>query len=332
MKRALVFGGAGFIGTHLVPRLKREGYWVRAVDQRPPRFEAGVADELVIGDLRDPGLCRSVIDRRFDEVYQLAADMGGAGYIFTGSNDSAILTNSGLVNLNVVQACAGAVGRLLFASSACVYPTRNQLTPDEPDCQEAHAYPASPDSEYGWEKLFAERVYLTFHAQAQLEVRIVRLHNIFGPLCAWRGGREKAPAALCRKVAEACDGGIVDVWGDGRQTRSFLYVDECIEGLRRIMRGDFPGPLNLGSEEMITIDNLALLIADVAGKSVELRHIAGPQGVRGRTSHNALIEERIGWRPTAPLRDGIEQTYAWVATQVRSAASSQRAPSEAAGG
>ena len=317
MRTALVCGGGGFIGHHLVRRLKREGWWVRAVDLKRPEFSASEADEFALVDLRDPAAARDCVDRPFDEVYQLAADMGGAGYIFTGENCADLMRNSSLVNLNVLDACRGAgVGRLFFSSSACVYPHFNQADPGRPDCEESTAYPAAPDSEYGWEKLFAERLYMAHARNHGMTCRIARYHNVFGPEGTWRGGREKAPAALCRKVASVTDGGEIEVWGDGAQTRSFLYVDECIEGTLRIMRSDFPQPLNLGSEEMISIDGLAMLIARIAGKRIRIRHVDGPAGVRGRNSDNRLITERLGWAPSARLADGLRPTYAWIAEQV----------------
>ena len=316
-KTVLVCGAGGFIGTHLVRRLKSEGCHVRAVDLKYPQFSASEADEFVIGDLRDSDLCRSTVDRPFDEVYQLAADMGGAAYIFTGDNDAEIMRNSAQINLNLLDACHRAtVRRVFYASSACIYPAYNQRDTDNPRTSEDSAYPAEPDSEYGWEKLFSERLYRAYHRNKGMDVRIARYHNVFGPLGAWNDGREKAPAALCRKVAEAPEGGEIEVWGDGRQTRSFLYVDECLEGTIRLMRSDWTGPVNIGSAEMVSIDALARLIMAVAGKQLAIRHGPGPLGVRGRFSDNHLIEEKLGWKPRAPLRDGIEKTYAWIAAQI----------------
>ncbi|MFO1281165.1 MAG: NAD-dependent epimerase/dehydratase family protein [Burkholderiales bacterium] len=317
MTRALVLGAGGFIGCHLVTRLKDEGLWVRGVDLKRPRYSESAADEFVVADLRDPRACEAVVDRAFDEVYQLAADMGGAGYVFTGVNDADILHNSALVNLNVLDAChRRGCGRVFYSSSACVYPVRSQCDPDNPDCAEARAYPAEPDSEYGWEKLFGERLYLAYARNKGLVTRIARYHNIFGPLGSWNDGREKAPAALCRKVAQAADGGEIEIWGDGRQTRSFLYIDECLEGTLRLMRSTCGEPLNIGSDERVSIDELARLIIAVSGKSLALRHVPGPRGVAGRNSDNRLVHERLGWRPIARLRDGIAPTYAWIESMV----------------
>lgn len=315
-KRVLVCGAGGFIGGHLVRRLAGEGYRVRAVDLKHPEFLPTAAHEFVRGDLRDPGLCRLVVDG-MDEVYQLAADMGGAGYIFTGDHDADVMHNSATINLNMVEACRLAgVKRVFYSSSACMYPAYNQEDPNNPKCSEDSAYPAAPDSEYGWEKLFSERLYLAYARNHGMQVRIARLHNIFGPLGTWRGGREKAPAALCRKIAEAQDGGEIEIWGDGEQTRSFLYVDECVEGILRLVKSDFPGPVNLGSEEMVTINELARMIMDIAGKRTRLRHVPGPLGVRGRNSDNRLLRDRLGWEPKDLLRAGLERTYAWISGQV----------------
>ncbi len=322
MKRILVCGAGGFIGSHLVRRLKAEGHWVRGVDLKYPEFSPTEADDFVIGDLRDSAFCRSIVDQRFDEVYQLAADMGGAGYVFTGEHDADILHNSAMINLNMLDACYKRnIKRIFYASSACIYPEYNQMDPDNPKCYEASAYPAAPDSEYGWEKLFSERLYLAYHRNYGLEVRIARYHNIFGPEGTWIGGREKAPAALSRKVALAKLKNLpsIEVWGDGRQTRSFLYIDECLEGTLRLMRSDFPGPVNIGSEEMVTIDQLAYLIMRIAGVQLEIRHVPGPTGVRGRNSDNALIYEKLGWKPSEALEKGMRLTYTWIEDQVRQA-------------
>lgn len=332
VRTAAVLGAAGFIGGHLVRRLAREGLRVRAADIAPPRHGALEATEFLQGDLRDPGFAAAVLDRPFDEVYQLAADMGGAGYIFTGAHDAEILRNSAAINLAVLAACRRRPpGRLFYASSACIYPARAQADPDRPDCAEDSAYPAEPDSEYGWEKLFSERLYLAHARNHGLAVRIARFHNVFGPEGAFEGGREKAPAALCRKVAEAAPGGTVEVWGDGRQTRSFLHVDECIEGTLRLVRSDFAGPVNIGSEEMVTLNGLARLVIAVSGKPLGIRNVPGPTGVRGRSSDNRLIRARLGWAPSAPLRDGIAQTYAWIAAEIAARrARSPAAPAPAA--
>ena len=325
MKTAIVCGAGGFIGGHLTNRLKAEGYWVRGVDLKENEFGNMAADDFVLGDLRDPRVCDALFDgvlegRSIDEVYQLAADMGGAGYIFTGEHDADVMHNSATINLNMAEACrAHGVGKVFYSSSACMYPEYNQLDPDNPKCSEDSAYPAAPDSEYGWEKLFSERLYLAFHRNHGLDVRIARFHNIFGPQGTWTGGREKAPAAMCRKVAETPEGGAIEVWGDGKQTRSFLYVDECVEAVRRLMEGDFTGPVNVGSEEMVTINELARMTMDVAGKPLAIRNIPGPTGVRGRNSDNRLIEEELGWSPRQPLREGLARTYAWIAGQVEAA-------------
>jgi GDP-D-mannose 3',5'-epimerase len=321
-RTALVCGAGGFIGGHLVHRLKREGFWVRGVDLKRPEYGETSADEFVVGDLRRYDLCADVIDRPFDEVYQLAADMGGAGYIFTGQHDADIIHNSATINLNVADLCRRqGVGRLFFSSSACVYPAGNQADADAPNCEEASAYPASPDSEYGWEKLISERLYQSYGRNYGMACRIARYHNIFGPSGTWDGGKEKAPAAVCRKVAQAVDGGEIEIWGDGRQTRSFLYIDECIEGTLLLMRSGFAGPVNIGSEEMVSINQLVDMVCAIAGKRLHKRHIAGPMGVRGRRSDNRLIAETLGWQPTQRLMDGLEKTYAWIESQLlRSAA------------
>jgi nucleoside-diphosphate-sugar epimerase len=318
MKQALVCGAGGFIGSHLVKRLKKEGFWVRGVDLKYPEFSPTVADDFVIGDLRDPLLCSDVVDRPFDEIYQLAADMGGAGFIFTGEHDSEVMHNSAMINLNMVDVCCRTkVAKMFYSSSACIYPAYNQTDPDNPKCSEDSAYPAAPDSEYGWEKLFSERLYLSYHRNYNMAVSIARFHNIFGPEGSWDNGREKAPAAICRKVAQTDDGGQIEIWGDGKQTRSFLYIDECLEGVRRLMGSDFLGPVNIGSEEMVTINNLAELIMDIAGKKLNIIHIEGPLGVRGRNSDNHLINKKLGWKPTQSLRDGLVKTYKWIEAQVK---------------
>lgn len=316
MKTALVCGAGGFIGHHLVRRLKREGFWVRGADLKAPRFSSTSADELVVGDLRDPRFTRSVLDRPFDEVYQLAADMGGAGYLFTGENDADVMHNSALINLNVLNGFRSAnAKRIFYSSSACIYPAYNQLDPDNPLCAEDSAYPAAPDSEYGWEKLFSERLYLAYARNHGIQVRIARYHNVFGPEGSWNDGREKAPAAICRKVAEASDGSNIEIWGDGKQTRSFLFIDECLDGTLRLMRSEWTGPVNIGSEHMVTIDQLVDTVAAIAGKRIGKFHIDGPQGVRGRKSDNRLVREKLNWEPTSPLDRGLAITYAWINAQ-----------------
>lgn len=318
-KMALVCGAGGFIGNHLVSRLKREGFWVRGVDLKFPEYGDTEADDFVIGDLRAQEVCDRVVDRRFDEIYQLAADMGGAGYIFTGENDADIMHNSATINLNVVdRAHKRNCRRVFYSSSACMYPAYNQEDPDNPNCAESSAYPAAPDSEYGWEKLFSERLFLAYNRNHNMQNRIARYHNIFGPLGTWAGGKEKAPAAICRKVASAKSGDTIDIWGDGNQTRSFLYIDECLEGTIRLTRSGFEGPVNIGSEEMVTINQLVDIVAEIAGKTVHKNHISGPTGVRGRNSDNRLIAEKLGWAPSSTLRAGLEETYSWIERQVMS--------------
>jgi len=318
MKKALVCGAGGFIGSHLVKRLKKEGYWVRGVDLKYPEFSPTQSDDFLIGDLREQSVCRAVIDLGFDEVYQLAADMGGAGFVFTGAHDAEIMHNSALINLNIIDACYKRnVKKVFYSSSACIYPEYNQLDPENPNCEESSAYPANPDSEYGWEKLFSERLYIAFQKQHSMQIRIARFHNIFGPEGTWFGGREKAPAAICRKVASANDGDYIDIWGDGLQTRSFLHVDECIEGVRRLMGSNFTHPINIGSDEMVTINQLANMTIAIAGKSLSVKHISGPLGVRGRNSDNRLIKNALGWAPKEKLILGLEKTYRWVENQLK---------------
>ena len=340
-KTALVLGAGGFIGSHMVKRLRDEGYWVRGVDLKQPEFSSTRANEFVLGDLRDPTFVRRVIEFKgyrgnfynsvpdryiesFDEIYQFAADMGGAGYIFTGEHDADIMHNSATINLNLLEEQRKLnektevnKTKFFYSSSACMYPEHNQLDPDNPDCREESAYPANPDSEYGWEKLFSERLYLSFSRNHGIPVRVARYHNIFGPEGTWEGGKEKAPAAICRKVAELPPmGGTIEVWGDGLQTRSFLFIDECIEATRRLMDSEFEGPVNIGSEEMVTINQLVETAASVSGKTVEKNHIDGPTGVRGRNSNNDLIREKLGWDYSQTLEEGIRKTYAWIAKQV----------------
>lgn len=316
MRRTLVNGAGGFIGGHLVKRLKADGFWVRGVDLKKHEFAPSAADEFLVADLRDPLVVQQAMEG-IDDVYQLAADMGGAGFVFTGDHDAEIMHNSAMINLNCLEwGRRAGVRRIFYSSSACMYPAYNQESTSAPNCAEDSAYPAAPDSDYGWEKLFSERAYLAFQRNYGMQVRIARFHNIFGPEGTWEGGREKAPAAICRKVAEAPDGGEIEVWGDGEQTRSFLYVDECVEGVRRLMESDFAGPVNIGSEEMVTINQLAEMAMNIGGKRLRVRHIPGPLGVRGRNSDNRLIRARLQWAPSDPLRAGLERTYAWIQSQV----------------
>lgn len=318
-KRALVCGAGGFIGHHLVKRLKKEGYWVRGVDLKYPQFSKSQADDFVVADLRLQKVVAELFKDSYDEVYQLAADMGGAGFIFTGENDAQLMSNSAMINLNIVQACAQTkVGKVFFSSSACMYPAHNQEDPNNPNCSEDSAYPANPDSEYGWEKLFSERLYLTFQKNFGIQVRIGRFHNIFGEEGTWEGGREKAPAALCRKIADCPNGGEIEIWGDGKQTRTFLYIDECVEGVRRLMNSNFAGPVNIGSEELVSINQLAEIIAKISGKKIRVKHIDGPQGVRGRSSDNRLIQSKLGWSPSQPLEVGLSKTFHWISEQTKS--------------
>jgi len=325
MKKALVCGAGGFIGSHLVKRLKSEGYWVRGVDLKHPEFSKTFADEFYIADLRDySNVVTSLhIDnawgKGFDEIYQLAADMGGAGYIFTGNHDADVMHNSSIINLNTLSVASKfkQKPKIFYSSSACIYPAYNQEDPENPKCSEENAYPAAPDSEYGWEKLFSERLYLSFHRNYGINVRIARYHNIFGPEGTWKGGKEKAPAAICRKVAECKDDGTVEVWGDGQQTRSFLFIDECVEATRRLMDSDFEGPVNIGSEEMIKINDLVYLVSKIADKKVNIPNISGPVGVRGRNSDNQLIFERLNWKPTSSLISGLNVTYSWIKEQLK---------------
>ena len=317
-KTALVCGAGGFIGGHLVNRLKQEGYWVRGVDLKENEYGNDKADDFVIGDLRDYRICESLFDRPIDEVYQLAADMGGAGYIFTGEHDAEVMHNSATINLNMAEISRlNNVKKIFYSSSACMYPEYNQLDPDNPRCSEDSAYPAAPDSEYGWEKLFSERLYLAYNRNYKMEVRVARFHNIFGPQGTWNGGKEKAPAAICRKVAETEDGGTIEVWGDGKQTRSFLFIDECVEAVRRLMESNFIGPVNIGSEEMVTINQLVEMVSTIAGKKINIKHISGPTGVRGRNSDNELIREKLNWAPSQPLNDGLTKTFNWIDKKVK---------------
>ena len=317
-KKALVCGAGGFIGSHMVKKLKSEGYWVRGADVKYPDFSMSEADEFMRGDLTDQVFCDEVTNIQFDEIYQFAADMGGAGYIFTGEHDADVMNNSATINLNILRNIKDYKPKIFFSSSACMYPEHNQLDPDTPDCREDTAYPANPDSEYGWEKLFSERLYLAYHRNYGVPVRIARYHNIFGPEGTWDGGKEKAPAAMCRKVAKLPnEGGTIDVWGDGEQTRSFLFVDECVEATYRLVQSDFTGPVNIGSEEMVSINELVDITAKVSGKKVEKNHIEGPLGVRGRNSNNDLIREKLGWDYSQPLEEGIRRTYKWIQAQIK---------------
>ncbi len=317
MKKVLVLGAGGFIGAHLVNRLKSEGCWVKGVDLKYPPYAETQADDFIIGDLRDPNVCSKAVDQKFDEVYQLAADMGGAGFIFVGENDYDIMHNSAQINLNIIEECRKKeISRIFYSSSACIYPEYNQLDPDNPECTEDSAYPAAPDSEYGWEKLFSERLYLTVARNKGIEVRIARYHNIFGPEGSWNNGREKAPAAICRKVATAENNGEIEIWGDGIQTRSFLYIDECVEATIRLMRSNFSGPVNIGSDEMISINDLAKMVINISNKKINIKNIPGPTGVRGRNSENTLYHEKMGWKVSESLEDGIKKTYPWILEQV----------------
>lgn len=313
----LVAGAGGFIGSHLVRRLREEGSWVRGVDLKYPEFSESAAQEFVIGDLRDPKVAAAAVVG-IDDVYQLAADMGGAGYIFTGEHDAAVMHNSATINLNMLEeGRKSGVKRFFYSSSACIYPEHNQQDPENPICSEESAYPAAPDSEYGWEKLFSERLYFAYSRNYGIEVHVARFHNIFGPEGTWKGGREKAPAAICRKVAESHEGAAIELWGDGKQTRSFLYIDECVEGIRRLMESNFVGPVNIGSEEMISINTLAEMAMEIADKQLRIRHVPGPLGVRGRNSDNRLIAKELGWAPSRSLRSGLERTYRWIEDQVK---------------
>jgi nucleoside-diphosphate-sugar epimerase len=317
-KRILVCGAGGFIGGHLVKRLKKEGFWVRGVDLKHNEYGKSPADEFIIGDLRDFSVCKDVL-QGIDEIYQLAADMGGAGYIFTGENDAAVMHNSATINLNIAELSHKAgIKKIFYSSSACMYPAYNQMDPENPKCSEDSAYPAAPDSEYGWEKLFSERLYLAYNRNYNLAVRVARFHNIFGPEGTYKGGKEKAPAALCRKVAEAPENTSIEVWGDGKQTRSFLYIDDCIDAVRALMESDFIGPVNIGSEEMVSINDLAKMIFKISGKNLQVKNIQGPEGVRGRNSDNALIEEKLGWKPNHSLSQGLSKTYSWISEKVNS--------------
>lgn len=320
MKKILVCGAGGFIGGHLINRLKSEGYWVRGVDLKENEYGNKNSDEFILGDLRDPRICEKVTSG-IEEVYQLAADMGGAGYIFTGEHDANVMHNSALCNLNVLEASRLAgVKKIFYSSSACMYPEYNQLDPNNPKCSEDSAYPAAPDSEYGWEKLFSERLYFAYNRNYGMQVRVARFHNIFGPEGTWDGGKEKAPAAMCRKASEAIDGSSIEVWGDGKQTRSFLFIDDCIDAIRKLVDSNFMGPVNIGSEEMISINDFAKMAINISGKNLTIKNITGPTGVRGRNSDNALIKEKLNWSPSQSLRTGMEKTFNWINRQVNAKA------------
>ena len=318
MRKVLVCGAGGFIGGHLVKKLKKQGCWVRGVDIKHHEFAASPADEFIIGDLTRQEIVEKVLNQPFDEVYQLAADMGGAGYIFTGENDANLMFNSASINLNIIQqAYLKGVKKIFYSSSACIYPAYNQKDPNNPNCAESSVYPADPDSDYGWEKLFSERLFQAFARNHGMQVRIARFHNVFGPEGTWTGGREKAPAAICRKVAEAENGGQIEVWGDGKQTRSFLYIDECLEAVERFMNSDFEGPVNIGSEEMISLNDLAKMVIEISGKKLSIYNKpVSYEGVRGRRSDNTLIRSKLGWAPSRPLREGMAKTYEWIAAEV----------------
>ena len=330
MKKVVVLGGGGFIGGHLAHRLKNEGHWVRICDIKRHEYwnHEDICHEFIVGDLRNPEVVSLVIDETIDEVYQLAADMGGAGYIFTGDNDANVMHNSALINLNVCSECVKKnVKKVFYSSSACMYPEHNQLDPSNPNCSESSAYPANPDSEYGWEKLFSERLFLAYNRNFNLDVRIARFHNIFGPQGTWNGGKEKAPAAMCRKAAETKEGEEIEVWGDGLQTRSFLFVSECVEAVLRLMASNFTGPVNIGSEEMVTINQLAEMAINFSGKNIKINNLGGqgffdkygfacPTGVRGRNSDNKLYREIIGWEVSLPLKEGMIKTFNWINEQV----------------
>ncbi|NVJ48090.1 MAG: NAD-dependent epimerase/dehydratase family protein [Cytophagia bacterium] len=317
MKTAIVAGAGGFIGSHLVTFLKTKGYFVRGVDLKLPEFSKSEADDFVVGDLRDPVLVESLFKDGVEEVYQLAADMGGAGYLFTGDNDADVMHNSALINLNMLKASVQAkVKKIFYSSSACVYPEYNQMDPDNPNCVENSVYPAQPDSEYGWEKLFSERLYFSFMRNYSIDVKVARFHNIFGPNGTYYGGKEKVPAALARKVAMASEGEAIEVWGDGEQTRSFLYIDDCVEAVYRLVQSDFHGPVNIGSEELTSINDLAKKVMGISGKSLKINNIEGPQGVRGRKSDNKLIFEKLNWTPSVPLEEGLKRTYDWISQQL----------------
>jgi nucleoside-diphosphate-sugar epimerase len=329
MKTALVCGAGGFIGSHMVKRLKKEGYWVRGVDLKKPEYSQSEADHFVVGDLRNPEVVSRVTfapnqsdiysgHGSFDLVIQMAADMGGAGYIFTGDNDANVMHNSALVNLNMVYYCTkNKVKKILFSSSACAYPEQIQEREDCAALKESDCFPANPDSPYGWEKIFSEILFDSFRRNYKLDVRICRFHNIFGPESCYNNGKEKAPAAVCYKVASTEEGGEVEIWGDGKQTRSFLFIDEAVEGVMRLLDSDYVHPVNIGSNEMIAINDLAKMVIDISGKNLSIKNVeSNAIGVRGRNSDNTLIEEKLGWKPSKPLREGIEKLYNWINQKV----------------
>lgn len=319
MKKILICGAGGFIGSHMVKKLKKEGCWVRGVDVKKPLWGTSPADSFIIADLRLMATCEKVFDRKFDEVYQLAADMGGAGYIFTGEHDADIMRNSALIDINIITMCQRyKIPRVFFSSSACIYPKSLQTKTRDVGLKESYAYPANPDSDYGWQKLFTERLFSAFGRNYGIKTRIARFHNIYGPEGTWDGGKEKAPAALCRKVAKAPDGGSIEIWGDGHQTRSFLFIDDCLSGTLKLMRSSCNEPLNIGSEEMVTINELAKMIIEISGKHLTIKHVEGIQGVRGRSSDNTLTQKKLGWAPKISLRQGIAKTYQWIAKEVAS--------------
>lgn len=318
MKKAIVFGAGGFIGNHLVRRLKSENYWIRGVDLKKPEFAKSCADEFVITDLRLPGAVSDVMIADFDELYQLAADMGGAGYLFTGENDANVMYNSAMINLNTVNAAwRHGVKKIFFSSSACIYPKHNQQNPENPNCAEDSALPADPDSNYGWEKLFSERLYDAFYRNYNLDIRIARFHNVYGPEGPWTGGKEKAPAAICRKAAKTPDGETIEIWGDGKQTRSFLFIDDCVDGIRSIMDSGYTQPVNIGSEEMVSVYQLTQKIIKLSHKNLTIKYTEGPVGVRGRNSDNRLIRRIAGWRPRISLEEGLRKTFTWIDQQVK---------------
>ena len=316
MKNVLVCGSGGFIGGHLTKKLKSLGCNVTGIDLKHNEFQNDHSDNFIKADLRNPEICKEVCEGK-DTIFQLAADMGGAGYIFTGDNDADVMHNSATINLNILNASKNSgVQKIFYSSSACVYPEFNQMDSNKPVCSEESVYPAQPDSEYGWEKLFSERLYEAYYRNHGLEVRVARFHNIFGPKGTWKGGKEKAPAAICRKVAECNNGDAIEIWGTGTQTRSFLFIDECVEAILRLVESDFRGPVNIGSEEMISINNFAEMVIDISGKNVSIKNIEGPTGVNGRNSDNRLIKEKLNWAPSLPLKKGVELTYNWISSQI----------------